>query len=100
MLLEIHAPDGSLGYVDNTGQENGNISITGDAAIVETLNVLLNEDFKLVGPGAKSRAAKYPDNLILKDKKIWELHKASDTYLTDYFIPMIRTSFGFITFIY
>lgn len=99
MHLEIHAPNGSLGYVDNTGQENGKVKITGDGDIVRTLDRLLNKDFKLVGPGAKSRASRYPEELILKDKKIWELHKASDKYIVEYFIPIAKTSFDFISLI-
>lgn len=96
MQLEISATNGNRGYVDNEGQINGQVKITGDEDLVRTLNALLNKDYEIPGIAAAGVKVNYPEELFfINNNKVLELWKASDKYIEDYFIPSAINTWGF-----
>lgn len=74
--------------VDNTGEENGKVKITGNSDLVRVLDFHINNDYELFGDLYKVALKNFGD-LILKNKTPVQLHKASDAYLKQYLIPKI-----------
>ncbi|MDF2936628.1 MAG: hypothetical protein K0Q90_2001 [Paenibacillaceae bacterium] len=93
MRIELKDGHGRFAVLDNSGQVNGQIVITGDAELVGILDFNLNKrlDISLHVPTVGA----LPEHFILKeDGKPAKMFKASDAYLGQYFIPVVCPALG------
>jgi hypothetical protein len=93
MIIELKDGQGRYAVLDNNGQVNGKIRVTGDSELVSTLDFNLNKrlDISVPFPAVED----LPEHFILNEEgKLAKMYKASDAYLAQYFIPVVCPALG------
>ena len=97
ILCLKHIKSGKSIIVDNEGQIQGKVKVTGDEPFKSIIDDFLNKDIQIRYKdmlGSLSRIL--PSDCIIKnDNGVREVYKASDTYLNEYFIPRFCSLHGY-----
>lgn len=94
MVIELKDGQGRQALLDNSGQVNGKIRITGDSVLVSILDFNLNKRLDIP---AQAASGTMPEHFILKEEgKLSKMYKASDAYLGQYFIPVVCPALGLV----
>lgn len=98
MLLEIiHNKTGSRIIINNDEQKQGNVIVTGDEPYRGIIDKFLNKDIQIRHKDQLTTTIQVlSENCVIKTNSgLYEIYKASDLYLTDYFIPKFCRLHGY-----
>lgn len=93
----IHNKTGSRVIIDNDGQTQGNIIVYGDEPYRGIIYNFLNKDIQVRHKDQLTSMIRLlSEKCIIKTESgLYEIYKASDLYLTDYFIPKFCRLHGY-----
>lgn len=98
MIVKIvHDRTGCTIVIDNTGQEQRKVKVTGDEPIRTVIDDFLNKDIQVrYKEQITSLRQVLSEACIMKGVGgVYEIYKASDLYLTEYFIPKFCSLHGY-----
>lgn len=98
MVIHIkHNKSGKSIIIDNEGQLQGHVKVTGDEPFKTIIGNFLNKDIQIRYKEMLDQLRNtIPAECIIKNEAgIFELYKASDLYLTEYFIPKFCSLHGY-----
>lgn len=92
MIIKIENNEGLTATIDNAGQVNGAVRITGEESLVSHLNLILNVHISLLQGMLKVIDKSF---ILHEEGSVPVLYKASDNYLKNHFIPVECPLFGY-----
>jgi hypothetical protein len=99
VLHIIHNKTGKSVIIDNDGQIQGNVTVTGDEPFKTIISDFLNKDIQIryteMLDQLNLNGALSPECIIKGQSGIYEIYKASDLYLTEYFVPKFCLLHGY-----
>lgn len=98
MILQVkHLKSGKSVIIDNEGQIQGKVKVTGEDPFKSIINDFFNKDIQIrYKDMLTSLSCILPSDCIIKnDNGVREVYKASDKYLNEYFIPIFCSLHGY-----
>lgn len=97
IIRAVHNKTGKSILVDNEGQIQKKVKVTGDEPIRTAADNFFNKEIQIrYKEQIDSLKTVLPEDCIIKsDGGVYEIYKASDSYLKEYFIPKFSTLHGY-----